>query len=61
MRYDLIFLLALAYWLISAIYLFIFSFLEPVELSFQQMYSDDCKYFCMGTGIKYLFIYIYLL
>jgi hypothetical protein len=57
MRYDLIFLLALAYWLISAIYLFIFSFLEPVELSFQQMYSDDC----MGTGIKYLFIYIYLL
>jgi hypothetical protein len=21
-------------------------------------FSDDCKYFCIGTGIKYLFIYL---
>jgi uncharacterized membrane protein YkvI len=23
-------------------------------------FSDDCKYCCIGTGIKYLFIIIYL-
>jgi hypothetical protein len=23
-------------------------------------FSDDCKYFCIGTGIKYLFIYLFI-
>jgi hypothetical protein len=23
-------------------------------------FSDDCKYCCIGTGIKYLFIYLFI-